>query len=165
MISDADIAAAAEALDRGELLAFPTETVYGLGADATNERAVARVYAAKGRPTFNPLISHVADAAAAFGLGQFPALARAMAEAFWPGPLTLVVARAPQCPVSMLASAGLSSIAIRVPNHPVALDLLRRFGRPVVGPSANPSGKVSPTAAEHVRRHLGDKVAMILDGG
>ena len=165
MISEADIAAAVDALERGDLVAFPTETVYGLGADATNDRAVARVYAAKGRPSFNPLISHVAHAAAAFRLGEFPDPARRLAEAFWPAPLTLVVARAAHCPVSMLASAGLSSLAIRVPNHPVALDLLRRFGKPVVGPSANPSGKVSPTAAEHVRRHLGDKVAVILDGG
>ena len=159
------IAAAADALKRGELVAFPTETVYGLGADATNDKAVALVYATKGRPSFNPLIAHVADADAAFRLGVFPDMAKTLAKAFWPGPLTIVVERAPGCPVSLLASTGLSSIAIRVPNHPVALALLRQFGWPLVGPSANPSGRVSPTSAEHVRRYLGAKVAMILDGG
>ena len=158
-------AAAVEALKRGELVAFPTETVYGLGADATNDKAVALVYATKGRPAFNPLIAHVADADAAFRLGIFPDMAKTLAKAFWPGPLTIVVERAPDCPVSLLASAGLSSIAIRVPNHSVALELLRQFGRPLVGPSANPAGRVSPTSVEHVRRHLGAKVAMILDGG
>ncbi len=126
---------------------------------------MALVYAAKGRPAFNPLIVHVADAEAAFKLGDFSEMARILARRFWPGPLTIVVARAASCPVSLLASAGLSSIAIRVPNHPAALELLRRFGGPVVGPSANPSGKVSPTTAEHVRRHMGAKVAHILDGG
>jgi L-threonylcarbamoyladenylate synthase len=160
-----DIAAAATALREGRLVAFPTETVYGLGADATNDEAVARVYAAKGRPSFNPLISHVPDVAAAFALGDFPEEARALALAFWPGPLSLVVPRAASCPVSLLASAGLDSIAIRVPSHPVALDLLKAVGRPVVAPSANPSGKISPTTAEHVRRHLKDKVAVVLDGG
>lgn len=165
MPSESDIAAAAAALQRGELAAFPTETVYGLGADASNDRAVALVYAAKGRPAFNPLIVHVADAEAGFKLGDFPEMAKILARRFWPGPLTIVVARAASCPVSLLASAGLSSIAIRVPNHPVALELLRRFGKPVVGPSANPSGKVSPTTAEHVRRHMGGKVAIVLDGG
>jgi L-threonylcarbamoyladenylate synthase len=165
MPAENDIAAAADALKRGELVAFPTETVYGLGGDATNDTAVARVYAAKGRPAFNPLIVHVADSQAAFGLGSFPEIARNLAKAFWPGPLTIVVPRAPGCPVSLLASAGLPSIAVRVPNHALALELLRQFGRPLVGPSANPSGRVSPTVAEHVRRHLGAKVAAILDGG
>jgi L-threonylcarbamoyladenylate synthase len=160
-----DIAAAAAALRSGALVAFPTETVYGLGADATNDRAVALVYAAKGRPAFNPLIAHVPDAAAAFRLGVFSEPARRLALALWPGPLSLVVPRAAHCPVSLLASAGLSSIAIRVPDHPVALALLAAVGRPVVAPSANPSGRVSPTRAEHVRRHLGGKVAIILDGG
>jgi L-threonylcarbamoyladenylate synthase len=160
-----EIDAAAHALYRGELVAFPTETVYGLGADATNDEAVARVYAVKGRPAFNPLIAHVASTSAAYQLGQFNAEARAVAEAFWPGPLSLVVPRAPDCPVSLLASAGLESIAIRVPAHPVALALLEAVGRPVVAPSANPSGRISPTTAEHVRRHLGDKVAVVLDGG
>jgi L-threonylcarbamoyladenylate synthase len=160
-----DIVAAAQALREGKLVAFPTETVYGLGADATNDAAVARVYAAKGRPSFNPLIVHVPDADLGFALGSFNAEARALAEAFWPGPLSLVVPRAPSCPVSLLASSGLDSIAIRVPSHPVALDLLKAAGRPVVAPSANPSGRISPTTAEHVRRHLKDKPAMVLDGG
>jgi L-threonylcarbamoyladenylate synthase len=165
MGSHQDIAAAADALREGKLVAFPTETVYGLGADATNDEAVARVYAAKGRPSFNPLIAHVPDAEAAFGLGNFSAEAKALARAFWPGPLSLVVPRRPDCPVSLLASSGLESIAIRVPSHPMALDLLRAVARPVVAPSANPSGKISPTTAEHVRRHLKDRVAVVLDGG
>ena len=160
-----DIAAAAQALREGKLVAFPTETVYGLGADATNDAAVARVYAAKGRPSFNPLIAHVPSSEAAFTLGQFSPEAKALAKAFWPGPLSIVVPRAPSCPVSLLASAGLDSIAIRVPAHPMALDLLEAVGRPVVAPSANPSGKISPTTAEHVRRHLKDRLAMVLDGG
>lgn len=165
MVPPNDIEAAAQALRNGQLVAFPTETVYGLGADATNGEAVARVYAAKGRPSFNPLIAHVPDAASAFMLGNFGSEAKALAEAFWPGPLSLVVPRAPGCPVSLLASSGLDSIAIRVPSHPVALDLLKAVGRPVVAPSANPSGKISPTTADHVRRHLKDKVAVVLDGG
>jgi L-threonylcarbamoyladenylate synthase len=160
-----DIAAAAQALRQGKLVAFPTETVYGLGADATNDAAVARVYAAKGRPSFNPLIAHVPDSEQAFALGNFSAEAKALAKAFWPGPLSIVAPRAADCPVSLLASAGLDSIAMRVPSHPVALDLLKAVGRPVVAPSANPSGRISPTTAEHVRRHLKDKLAMVLDGG
>ena len=165
MPSDADIEQAAAALRAGKLVAFPTETVYGLGADATNGSAVAQVYAAKGRPAFNPLITHVPDAGHAFALGRFSADARKLAEAFWPGPLSLVVPRAENCPVALLASAGLDSIAIRVPAHPVALALLKAADVPVVAPSANPSGKISPTTADHVRRHLGNKVAMVLDGG
>jgi L-threonylcarbamoyladenylate synthase len=165
MPSETDIVRAAAALRAGELVAFPTETVYGLGADATNGTAVALVYAAKGRPAFNPLIAHVPDQHHAFALGQFSADAKKLAEAFWPGPLSLVVPRAADCPVAMLASAGLDSIAIRVPAHPIALALLKAAGIPVVAPSANPSGKISPTTAEHVRRHLGHKVAMVLDGG
>jgi len=165
MASHTDIDAAARALREGKLVAFPTETVYGLGADATNGEAVARVYAAKGRPSFNPLIAHVPDLQAAFALGHFSDEAKALARAFWPGPLSLVVPRTADCPVSLLASAGLNSIAIRVPSHPVALELLTATGRPVVAPSANPSGKISPTTAEHVRRHLRDKVAFVLDGG
>ena len=165
MTSVNDIAAAADALKRGELVALPTETVYGLGADATNDRAVALVFAVKGRPAFNPLISHVAEAKAAFRLGQFSAEAKRLALAFWPGPLTVVVPRAKDCPVSLLASAGLDSIALRVPDHPVALALLRAVARPIVAPSANPSGRVSPTTAEHVRKGLGGRVAIILDGG
>jgi L-threonylcarbamoyladenylate synthase len=165
MVSPHDIAAAAQALREGKLVAFPTETVYGLGADATDDKAVARVYAAKGRPSFNPLIAHVPDLESAFALGQFTPEAKALAQSFWPGPLSLVVPRSASCPVSLLASAGLGSIAIRVPAHPVALDLLKAVGLPVVAPSANPSGRISPTTADHVRRHLKDKLAMVLDGG
>lgn len=165
MTAHSDIDAAARALREGLLVAFPTETVYGLGADATNGEAVAKVYAAKGRPSFNPLIAHVPDAESAFALGDFSPEAKALAKAFWPGPLSLVVPRKPDCPVSLLASAGLESIALRVPAHPIALELLKAVGRPVVAPSANPSGKISPTTAEHVRRHLKDKVAVVLDGG
>ena len=160
-----DIAAAAQALREGRLVAFPTETVYGLGADATNDAAVARIYAAKGRPSFNPLIAHVPDAEAAFALGNFTPEAKALAKAFWPGPLSLVVPRSPACPVSLLASAGLDSVAIRVPSHPIALELLKAVGRPVAAPSANPSGRISPTTADHVRRHLAENLAMVLDGG
>ncbi len=165
MIQGQDIARAAEVLRQGSLVAFPTETVYGLGADACSDAAVARVFAAKGRPQFNPLISHVADLAAAEKLGVFTPAARVLAQAFWPGPLTIVVERAPDCPVSLLASAGLSSIALRVPSHPVAQALLRSFGGPVVAPSANASGRISPTTAAHVRASLGSTVDVILDGG
>lgn len=165
MAAHNDIPAAAQALRDGHLVAFPTETVYGLGADATNDAAVARVYSAKGRPSFNPLIVHVPDAESAFALGEFSENARRLALGLWPGPLSIVVRRRPKCPVSLLASSGLESIAIRVPSHPMALELLRAAGRPVVAPSANPSGRISPTTAEHVRRHLKDKVAVVLDGG
>jgi L-threonylcarbamoyladenylate synthase len=165
VVNAAEIARAARVLRDGGLVAFPTETVYGLGADATSDRAVARVYEAKGRPSFNPLIVHVPDLAAATKLGEFPSLARRLAEAFWPGPLTIVVPRRENCPVSMLASAGLSSLALRVPAHPVAQALLKAVDRPVVAPSANPSGRMSPTTAGHVRARLGKKVDLILDGG
>ncbi len=165
MIPGQDIIRAARILRQGGLVAFPTETVYGLGADACNDEAVARVFAAKGRPQFNPLIAHVTGLAAAEKLGVFPAAARALADAFWPGPLTLVVERAAGCPVSRLASAGLSSLALRVPAHTVALALLAEFGGPVVAPSANASGRISPTSAAHVRASLGEAVDMILDGG
>ena len=165
MTNSTEINAAAEALKKGGLVAFPTETVYGLGADATSDTAVAKLFAAKGRPSFNPLISHVHTAEAAFALGVFSADAKKLVQAFWPGPLTVVVPRAARCPVSLLASAGLSSIALRVPNHPLALELLRAVDRPVVAPSANLSGRVSPTTAAHVKRGLGKKVAVILDGG
>ena len=156
---------AAEILQAGGLVAFPTETVYGLGADATNDRAVARIYEAKGRPQFNPLIAHVTDVEEAFVQAEFPAAALTLAARFWPGPLTLVLPRKNGCTVSLLASAGLPSIALRVPQHPVALELIRAVGRPVVAPSANPSGRISPTTAAHVREGLGDKVDYILDGG
>ena len=165
MISAQDIAKAADLLLGGALVAFPTETVYGLGALATDDKAVARIYEAKGRPSFNPLISHVANVEAAFTLGEFSADALKLAARFWPGPLTLVLPRWSSCNVSLLASAGLPSLAIRVPQHPIALELLRAVGKPVVAPSANPSGRISPTTAQHVRDGLGDKVAMILDGG
>jgi len=165
MTNSTEINAAAEALKKGGLVAFSTETVYGLGADATSDQAVAKLFAAKGRPSFNPLISHVHSAEAAFALGMFSAEAKKLVAAFWPGPLTVVVPRAEGCPVSLLASAGLSSIALRVPNHPLALELLRAVDRPVVAPSANLSGRVSPTTVAHVKRGLGKKVAIILDGG
>jgi L-threonylcarbamoyladenylate synthase len=151
-------------LRAGRLVAFPTETVYGLGGDATNGRAVARIFAAKGRPRFNPLIVHVPDLSAAETIAAFDARARAAAERFWPGPLTLVLPRRAESGVSLLACAGLDTIAVRVPSHPVAQDLLRRAGRPVAAPSANRSGRVSPTEAAHVRE-LGRRVAMVLDGG
>ena len=161
----AGIARAASLLKAGRLVAFPTETVYGLGGDATQGEAVAAIYAAKGRPRFNPLIAHVADFATARKLGEFNAQACKLADAFWPGPLTLVVPRTPDCPVSPLASAGLDSIAIRIPAHPVALDLLRATGRPLAAPSANPSGGVSPTTAAHVLSDLDGVIAAVIDGG
>ncbi len=160
------IEAAASALKAGQLVAFPTETVYGLGADAANDKAVAAIFAAKRRPRFNPLIAHVAGLQEAMRLGRFSAAARRLAERFWPGPLTLVVPRVPDCPVSLLASAGLDTLAIRVPAHPLARQLLEAFGGPVVAPSANISGQLSPTEAEHVAESpLADDVAVILDGG
>lgn len=164
-VNAAEIAKAARVIRDGGLVAFPTETVYGLGADATSDRAVARVYEAKGRPSFNPLIVHVPDLAAAEKLGDFPGQARRLAEAFWPGPLTIVVPRRKTCPVSLLASAGLPSLALRVPAHPVAQELLQAVDRPVVAPSANASGRMSPTMAAHVRVGLGKKVDLVLDGG
>jgi L-threonylcarbamoyladenylate synthase len=157
--------AAAECLSRGGLVAFPTETVYGLGADATDGQAVARLYDAKGRPAFNPLIAHVPDLDAARELAVFNADAEALAAAFWPGPLTLVLPRNPSCPVSELATAGLDSIAIRVPDHALARAILRAFGRPIVAPSANVSGHVSPTTAAHVQADLDGKIDLIVDGG
>jgi len=159
------IAAAARVLADGGLVAFPTETVYGLGADATNGAAVARLYAAKGRPRFNPLIAHVAEARAALRLARFSEEAKLLAGVFWPGPLTLVLPKRDDCPVSELATAGLDSIALRVPDHPIARDLLKAFGGPVVAPSANRSGHVSPTLAEHVRADLDGRIDLIIDGG
>jgi len=159
------IAAAARCLAAGGLVAFPTETVYGLGADAHNGQAVARLYEAKGRPGFNPLIAHVPDAAAARGLAHFEEAAARLAEAFWPGPLTLVLPKLPGCQVSELATAGLKSIALRVPDHPVARDLLLAFGRAIVAPSANRSGHVSPTTAAHVLADLRGRIDLIIDGG
>ena len=159
------IAAAARILRAGGLVAFPTETVYGLGADADNGEAIARLYAAKGRPAFNPLIAHVASAAAARKLARFDTAAERLAAAFWPGPLTLVLPKAEDCPVAALATAGLDSVAVRLPQHPVAQQLLRAFGGPVVAPSANRSGHVSPTTAAHVLADLGGRIDLIVDGG
>ena len=156
---------AARLLRAGGLVAFPTETVYGLGGDATNDRAVAEIFAAKGRPRFNPLIVHLPDPAAARRLALFDARAERLAERFWPGPLSLVLPRAADCAVSLLASAGLDTVALRVPAHPLALDLLRAAGRPLAAPSANRSGRVSPTTAAHVQAELGGRIAAILDGG
>ena len=159
------IAAAAEALRAGRLVAFPTETVYGLGADAGTEAAVAAIYAAKGRPSHNPLIVHLPDAASAARFGRFDARAQQLAHAFWPGPLTLVVPRIAGVPLAARATAGLPTVALRVPSHPVALALLRASGLPLAAPSANVSGRISATTAQHVAETLGDKVAVILDGG
>jgi L-threonylcarbamoyladenylate synthase len=162
---EAAMTAAARCLAQGGLVGFPTETVYGLGADATNPAAVARLYQAKGRPSFNPLIAHVGDLAAARNIAHFDAQGVLLAEAFWPGPLTLVLPRTSDCAVADLATAGLDTIAIRVPAHPVARDLLKRFGRPVVAPSANLSGHVSPTNAAHVQSDLEGRIDLIVDGG
>ena len=157
--------AAARCLAAGGLVAFPTETVYGLGADAGNGEAVARLYAAKGRPAFNPLIAHVADIDAARRVGVFNAAAEKLAAAFWPGPLTLVLAKQRDCAVADLALAGLDSVAVRIPAHPVARGLIEAFGGPVVAPSANRSGHVSPTSAAHVLADLRGRIDLIIDGG
>ena len=161
----AGIDAAASLLRAGGLAAFPTETVYGLGADATSNEAVARIYAAKGRPAFNPLIAHVASLAAARVEGRFNSDAMKLAEAFWPGPLTLVVPKTPASRVCDLARAGLDTLALRVPAHPVALALLRAVDIPIAAPSANMSGRLSPTQARHVAEDLGGEIDLILDGG
>ena len=158
------VAEAAKCLAGGGLTAFPTETVYGLGADATNSDAIARLYQAKGRPSFNPLIAHVADLPAARKIARFGADAEKLAAAFWPGPLTLVLPRSPDCTVADLATAGLETIGVRIPSHPVALAILKALGRPVVAPSANRSGHVSPTTAQHVHADLGDQIDLIVDG-
>jgi L-threonylcarbamoyladenylate synthase len=152
-------------LAAGGLVAFPTETVYGLGADATNDKAVAKLYAVKERPAFNPLIAHVASLAAAKRLAVFDDDALRLAHAFWPGPLTLVLPKAAHCPVGLLATAGLDTIAVRVPSHPVAHDILVAFGKPVVAPSANRSGKVSPTTAQHVLHDLRDRIELLINDG
>lgn len=161
----AAVARAARVLAEGGLVAFPTETVYGLGGDAASDSAVAAIFAAKGRPSFNPLIAHVASLEQAAALVELTPAARLLAARFWPGPLTLVLRRRPDCPVSLLASAGLDSVAVRMPDHPVALELIRAAGRPLAAPSANRSGKVSPTRAEHVAECLGGRVPLVLDGG
>jgi L-threonylcarbamoyladenylate synthase len=164
-VDEAAPAVAARALAAGGLVAFPTETVYGLGADANNPAAIARLYQAKGRPSFNPLIAHVFDLKAAQQIGRFDAPALALANAFWPGPLTLVLPKTVGCAVADLATAGLDTVAIRVPAHPVARQILRAFGGAVVAPSANLSGHVSPTTASHVQSDLAGRIDLIIDGG
>ena len=155
-----------ELLRAGQVVAFATETVYGLGADAAQGKAVAAIYAAKGRPSFNPLIAHFADAEAAFAVVQADARATTLARVFWPGPLTLVLPRRADCPISELASAGLSTQAVRVPQTSAGLRaLLRGFPGGIVAPSANPSGQLSPTTAQHVESGLGDRIPLILDAG
>lgn len=162
---DAAITAAAQLLHAGQIVAIPTETVYGLAADAQNAEAVAHIYAAKGRPDFNPLIVHVRDRKAAEKLGVFNATAQALAEAFWPGPLTLVLPLQSGAPVARAVTAGLSTIAIRCPAHPVMQALLLKSDLSLAAPSANRSGAISPTRADHVLKGLGGAVPMILDGG
>ena len=156
---------AASILREGGLVAMPTETVYGLAADATNDKAVAGIFEAKGRPQFNPLIVHVANAAAAAAYADFSPQAKKLARAFWPGPLTLVLPRRKDCRLSLLVSAGLDTVALRSPAHPLARALLKTAGLPLAAPSANPSGTISPTTASHVTESLNGKVDMILDGG
>ena len=162
---DENIAKGAGLLALGKVVAFPTETVYGLGADATSDHAVACIYAIKNRPSFNPLIVHVAAAADAAPLVRINAMAQKLMDHFWPGPLTLVLPRHPTSPIGLLASAGLDTIAIRHPDHPVALKLIAQAGRPLAAPSANRSGSISPTCAQHVDESLHDKPELILDGG
>jgi len=162
---EAAIAEAARLVLAGEPVAVPTETVYGLAADATNAEAVARIYAAKGRPSFNPLIVHVPDLAAAEAIGMFDEDARRLAQAHWPGPLTLVVPLQNEAPIASLVTAGLGTIALRVPAHPAMQALLRATDRPLAGPSANASGRISPTRAVHVLASLGGRIPLIIDGG
>ena len=161
----AGMSAAVAALNAGDIVAMPTETVYGLAGDATNGEAVARIYEAKGRPSFNPLIAHVGSLEQALAHGDIRGGALKLAEAFWPGPLTLVVPSLAASAVCELARAGLDSVGLRVPSHPAARELLTAFGRPVAAPSANRSGRVSPTSAGAVADELGEAVALILDGG
>lgn len=156
---------AARILLAGGLVAVPTETVYGVAADATNGAAVAAIFTAKGRPSFNPLICHVASVAMAESLADFTPLARRLAERFWPGPLTLVLPRKPDCPVHDLATAGLPSIGLRIPQHIATLEIISRVGRPLAAPSANPSEQLSPTTAAHVATGLGPRIDLIVDGG
>jgi len=159
------IARAAALILAGQPVAVPTETVYGLAADATSPEAVARIYAAKGRPGFNPLIVHVVDLAAAERIGEFDGAARALAEQHWPGPLTIVVPLRPDSGIAALVTAGLSTIALRVPAHPVMRALLAATGKPLAAPSANASGRISATRASHVAASLGDRIELIIDGG
>lgn len=164
-VNPQSIALAAELLDKGRLVAFPTETVYGLGADAQNDLAVASVFEAKGRPQFNPLIAHIADISWTERFAVMTDSARKLAEKFWPGPLTMVMKRTPGCPVSHLVSAGLDTVGVRCPVHSAARQMIAAFGRPVAAPSANISGTVSPTTAQHVAQGLESRVPLILDGG
>ena len=160
------MAAAVALLRRGGLVALPTETVYGLASDAADPEAVARIFAAKGRPRFNPLIAHVSGPDMAAREVEFSGTARRLAEAFWPGPLTLVLpVRSGSATVCELARAGLATLALRMPDHGLTLEVLNAFGGPLVAPSANPSGRLSPTRAEHVREGLGARVDLVLDGG
>ncbi|MBR0552633.1 L-threonylcarbamoyladenylate synthase [Stakelama marina] len=159
------IAAAADVIRAGGLVAVPTETVYGLAADATNAEAVARIYAAKGRPSFNPLIVHVASVDEAKAIAEFDAGATTLADAFWPGPLTLVLPLRANAPVASLVTAGLDTVAIRCPAHPAMRDLIAATGRPLAAPSANPSGGISPTRAEHVAAGFRSGPSIIIDAG
>lgn len=162
---DAAIAEAAALVRAGQPVAVPTETVYGLAADATNGEAVARIYAAKGRPSFNPLIVHVPDLASAQAIGAFDERALELAHGHWPGPLTLVVPLRERASIAALATAGLPTVALRVPAHPAMQALLRATGKPLAAPSANASGRISPTRAEHVLASLGGRIALVIDGG
>ncbi|MBP8235847.1 L-threonylcarbamoyladenylate synthase [Rhizorhabdus sp.] len=162
---EAGIAAAAEAIGRGRPVAVPTETVYGLAGDATSGDAVAAIYTAKGRPSFNPLIVHVDGMAMAETIAIFSPLARRLADAFWPGPLTLVLPLAEAAPVARLTTAGLSTVAVRMPAHPVMRSLIARCGRPLAAPSANASGSISATRAEHAAQSLAGRIELVLDGG
>jgi L-threonylcarbamoyladenylate synthase len=164
-VSDAAIEEASRLILAGEPVAVPTETVYGLAADATNAEAVARVYAAKGRPSFNPLIVHVPDLEAAERLAEFSSEARTLAERYWPGPLTMVLRKRGDAPLASIVTAGLSTVAVRVPRHPAMQALLRASRRPLAAPSANASGSISPTRAGHVLKSLGGRIPLILDGG
>jgi L-threonylcarbamoyladenylate synthase len=161
----ATIAEAARLISEGKPVAIPTETVYGLAADATRGDAVAAIYAAKGRPSFNPLIVHVADLAAAEAIADLPDAVRELARTFWPGPLTIVAPLKAGAPIAALATAGLPTIALRSPAHPAMRDLMRACGKPLAAPSANASGTISPTRAEHVLRSLGDAISLIVDAG
>src|SRR3954451_14508945 len=163
--TDESVAEAARLILAGEPVAVPTETVYGLAADATNSRAVARIYRAKGRPAFNPLIVHVADLAAALKIGEFSEAALALARKHWPGPLTLVVPMRKGSAIASLVTAGLPSVGLRVPDHPAMQALLRASNRPLAAPSSNASGSISPTRAEHVLRSLRGRIPLVIDGG
>lgn len=164
-LSDATIADAARRIIAGECVAVPTETVYGLAADATQGEAVARIYAAKGRPSFNPLIVHVPSLEDARRIAIFNPPAEKLAAAFWPGPLTMVLPARKDSPVASLVTAGLDTIAIRIPAHPAMQALLKASGKPLAAPSANASGRISPSCADHVRKSLGGKIALIIDAG